>query len=164
MLFWRVHPLVFPRPKQCKTPRKYSSFTTQFGSTHSYVNLCDDPLILKKMCFFGVFEGVVIAAIAAHTKASQPPKHPQTARKTVPRNGSWNFGLRVARGSCGAKAPCRRAPLWSDPVGACNCAPSPRAFGSSPPREDTMGEERRREEMETGRGTCDNEWSTQRAQ
>jgi len=115
MLFWRVHPLVFPRPKQCKTPRKYSSFTTQFGSTHSYVNLCDDPLILKKMCFFGVFEGVVSAAIAAHTKASQPPKHPQTARKTVPRNGSWNFGLRVARGKrpngCGAKAPCRRAPF-----------------------------------------------------
>ena len=35
-------------------------------------------------------------------------------------------------------------------------APSPRAPGSSPPRQDTIGEESRREEMETGRGTCDN--------
>jgi len=52
--------------------------------------------------------GVVTGAIAAHNEASQPPKHTQTARKSDLRSGSE---LQVARGSCGAKAPRRRAPF-----------------------------------------------------
>jgi len=60
----------------------------------------------KKNAFFYDFGVVIIDAIAAHKKAPQPLKHPQTARKTDLRNGR----LQMARGSCGAKAPCRRAP------------------------------------------------------
>jgi len=43
--------------------------------------ICDDPPILKKTCLFDVFGVVITDAIAAHKKASQPPKHPQTTRK-----------------------------------------------------------------------------------
>jgi len=46
----------------------------------------------KKTCFFDVVGGFIIDAIAAHQKAPQPPKHPQTARKTDLRNGIQTSG------------------------------------------------------------------------
>ena len=52
----------------------------------------------QKTCSFGVFGGVIIDVFAAQKKASQPPIHPQTARKTDLRIGIQNFAWRAAAG------------------------------------------------------------------
>jgi len=98
MLFLCLHPLVFRRPKDCKTPQKHPSFT-QFGSRH----LSLDPPILKKNVFFWRFREVVADAIAAHKQASQMPKHSQTARKTDLKNRIPHFGSRWRAVAAGIK-------------------------------------------------------------
>jgi len=86
-LFLRLHPLGFPHPKQRQTTRKYTSFTTQFGSTHTRRSAD-----FKKNLFFWRFRrfrgGSSMTRLQRTKKASQPPKHPQTAQKTDIRHGT----------------------------------------------------------------------------
>jgi len=54
------------------------------------------------------------------TSANQPIKRSVKHSNSMKmrKSSARNSELWVARGSCGAKAPCHRAPFWSDPVGA----------------------------------------------
>ena len=51
MLFWHLLPLIFPRPKQCKTPQKYPVYTMQFRSTHFFYATI--RRFFRKTCFLG---------------------------------------------------------------------------------------------------------------
>jgi len=81
--------------------------------------LCVDPASIWKHVFFGVSCDAIVSGRTTS----------QTSQKTWPQEwNSWGqvSGLRVARACCGAKAPGRRAPFWSDPLRAKalrRCAP-----------------------------------------
>ena len=111
-LFLRLHPLGFPHPKQRQTTRKYTSFTTQFGSTHTRRSAD-----FKKNLFFWRFRrfrgGSSLTRLQRTKRRRNRPNTPKPPKKLTS-----GMELRVARGSCRAKAPCRRVPLLSDPVGA----------------------------------------------
>jgi len=82
---------------------KNKFFQIETGSTHLCVGRCVDARngtirqFLQNRYFFGVFEGGVEDTIAAHRKASQPPKHPQTGWKAESSGG--NSELWVSHGS-----------------------------------------------------------------
>ena len=64
--------------------------------------------------------GFFVATLFEQTSSTHRCVDPVSIWKNVNKRcfmTSW-MELWVARGCCGAKAPCRRAPLWSDPVGA----------------------------------------------
>jgi len=98
--------LVFPRPKQCKTPRKYPFYTTQFGSTHLRWS-ADFPE--------NVFCGVERGRIQNRTRTWQyaiihvvdPPKNKLKCQNPLGWNGLW-----VACGSCGPVSVLTRVHVW----------------------------------------------------
>ena len=106
MLFLLLHPLVFPRPKQCQTLQKHPFFSTQFRSTH---------LFMLRSANFGtthVFPafsgGSSMMRLQRTKKASQPAKHPQTARKADLRNRTLG-GARQLRGPLPLRTPLVRS-------------------------------------------------------
>jgi len=69
ILFLHLLPLIFPRPKQCKTPRNYSSYTMKCRATY----LCDDPQICQENVFFGVKRVRIQNKIRTWKRGSKSP-------------------------------------------------------------------------------------------
>jgi len=101
MLFWRLHLLIFPRPKQCKTPRKHPSYTSYGPSAH-YTLIAR---IFKECVFWGA-------------KGHDPEQSKDLeTRMKMPRGNPKNTSQcqnppEIPKFCCGAEAPCRRAPAW----------------------------------------------------
>jgi len=65
--------------------------------------------IFQKSVFFGVKGGIIDTLVRTwKQRIKHHMKHPWPVK--ISKSSGWNSGLRVARGSCRAKAPCRRAP------------------------------------------------------